>query len=85
LNARGKIAPTLLRWAQDQGAVNVKRVEILGIPKQQEMANYVGLTRETFKRVLAELENDGFIDKSDVQKIVIENFPEFKKIFGPFY
>ena len=85
LNARGKVASTLLRWAQDQGSVNLKKVEIPGIPRQQEMANYVGLSRETFNRVLADLENEGFIDKSDVQKIVIKNFPEFKFFFGSFY
>ncbi len=48
------------------------------------MANYVGLSRETFNRVLADLENEGFIDKSDVQKIVIKNFPEFKIFFRLF-
>ena len=49
-------------------------VEISTIPKQQELANYVGLTRETLNRTLGELEQEGFIQKPDIRTIVVTNF-----------
>ncbi len=85
INARSRVASALLRWAQDQGTMMRDTVEISTIPKQQEMANYVGLTRETLNRTLGELEQEGFIQKPDIRTIVVTNFSYFKKIFGPFY
>ncbi len=85
LNARSRVASALLRWALDQGTKMLDTVEISTIPKQQEMANYVGLTRETLNRTLGELEQEGFIQKPDIRTIAVTNFSYFKKIFGPFY
>ena len=85
LNPRGKVASALLRWAQDQGVRKGKTMEIKSVPIQEEMASYVGLSRETYNRILRNLEDEGFIAKQKMRTIIIKNFPEFKKIFGPFY
>jgi len=85
LNARGRVSSTLLRWALDQGEIDKKVVEITGIPAQKEMASYAGLSRESFNRILKDLERENFIDTSKSRTIKINNFPLFKKIFGPFF
>lgn len=85
LNARGRVSSTLLRWALDQGEINKKVVVIKGIPAQKEMASYAGLSRESFNRILKDLEREKFIDTSKHRTITINNFPLFKKIFGPFF
>jgi len=85
LNARGKVSSTLLRWALDQGEIDQKVVKIKGIPAQKEMASYAGLSRESFNRILKDLERENFIDVSKPRTITINNFPLFKKIFGPFF
>lgn len=85
LNARGRVSSTLLRWALDQGEFDKKVVEIKGVPAQKEMASYAGLSRESFNRILKDLEREKFIDTSKPRTIIINNFPLFKKIFGPFF
>ncbi|MFC1513916.1 Crp/Fnr family transcriptional regulator [candidate division KSB1 bacterium] len=85
LNASGKVASAILRWAQDQGVAYGETIEIKGVPKQEEMASYVGLTRETFNRVLKDFEKHGFISKPRSSTIQINNFKEFKKIYGPLF
>lgn len=85
LNARGKVASALLRWAIDQGVIEGDTIKIIGGPTQSEMASYVGLTRETFNRIQRQLLHEGYINTQSGGTIVINNFSEFKKIFGPFY
>lgn len=85
LNARGRVASTLLRWAQDHGLFEVNRVTIRSMPAQKEMASYAGLTRETFNRILSDLKKEGYIGKKGTDEIIILNFPRFKKVFGPFF
>ncbi len=85
LNARGKVASAILRWAKDQGEEDGDTVLIKGIPTQKELASYVGLTRETFNRILMSLKKEGFIQIHHGHILVINNFTEFKKIFGPLF
>ncbi|KPK95809.1 hypothetical protein AMJ80_03455 [bacterium SM23_31] len=84
LNARGKVASALLRWAQDQGVRKGSGMEIRSAQNQEEMASYVGLSRETYNRILRKLEDEGFIAKHNANTIIINNFTEFRKVFGPF-
>jgi CRP/FNR family transcriptional regulator/CRP/FNR family cyclic AMP-dependent transcriptional regulator len=85
LNARGKVASALLRWAQDQGTFTEENVVIINIPNQQELASYVGLSRETFNRILRNFVEEGYIEKPGAKKIIIKNYSQFKIIFGPFF
>jgi len=85
LNARGKVASAILRWAQDHGAASGDSVEIKNVPTQSELASYVGLTRETFNRIYRNLQNEGFITDAQHGALVINNFKEFRKIFGPVF
>ncbi len=85
LNARGKVASSLLRWARDQGEERGKSVVIEGTSNQSEMASYVGLTRETFNRNLHHLQEEGFIRVEKRNIVIINEYEDFKKIFGPFF
>jgi len=85
LNARGKVASALLRWAQDQGTFTEESGVIINIPNQQELASYVGLSRETFNRILRIFVEEGYIEKLGAKKIIIKNYSQFKVIFGPFF
>ncbi len=86
LNARGKAASALLRWAIDLGRIDDKSIVITGeYANQKEMASYVGLTRETFNRNLHELKKEGFLTILKDRSIVIQNFVEYKQVFGPFF
>jgi len=85
LNARGKVASALLRWAKDQGIFTKESGVVFSVPKQQEMASYVGLSRETFNRILRIFVQEGYIEKPSARTIVITNYSLFKKVFGPFF
>ena len=85
LNSRGKVASALLRWAHDQGIAQGEDVVITGAPTQKEMASYVGLTRETFNRVLKKLESEGYIEIYPRGCFRINDFERFRSIFGPFF
>lgn len=85
LNARGKVASALLRWAIDTGVDKDGSVRIIGAPTQREMASYIGLTRETFNRMIKNLERENYISVKQGGVIVIRNIAEFKSVFGPFF
>ncbi|MCP4723952.1 MAG: Crp/Fnr family transcriptional regulator, partial [bacterium] len=85
LNARGKVASSLLRWANDQGEEEGRRLIIRGTSNQSGMASYVGLTRETYNRNLHHLQEEGFITIDKRNVVIINEYKEFKKIFGPFF
>jgi len=85
LNARGKVASAILRWAKDQGEEIGESVIIEKVPTQKELASYVGLTRETFNRILMDMQREGFIEIRSGSTIVIRNFTEFRNIFGPLF
>ncbi len=80
-DAVGKVASVIVRLAHDVGRVRKGRVEIENFASQQEIANYAATSRETISRVLAMFEREGLIER-DVNKIIINNFEEFKQKFG---
>ncbi|MDW8465838.1 MAG: Crp/Fnr family transcriptional regulator [Chloroherpetonaceae bacterium] len=82
-DAVGKVASVIVRLANDVGRVRKGRVEIENFASQQEIANYAATSRETISRVLTMFERDGLIER-DMNKIIINNFEEFKRKFGEF-
>jgi CRP-like cAMP-binding protein len=80
-DAVGKVASVIVRLAHDVGRVRKGRVEIENFASQQEIANYAATSRETISRVLTMFEREGLIER-DVNKIIINNFEEFKQKFG---
>lgn len=80
-DAVGKVASVIIRLANDVGRVRKGRVEIENFASQQEIANYAATSRETISRVLTMFEREGLIER-DMNKIIINNFEEFKRKFG---
>jgi len=80
-DAVGKVASVIVRLAHDVGRVRKGRVEIENFASQQEIANYAATSRETISRVLTMFEREGLIER-DVNKIIINNFEDFKQKVG---
>ncbi|MDX2129184.1 MAG: Crp/Fnr family transcriptional regulator [Chloroherpetonaceae bacterium] len=80
-DAVGKVASVIIRLANDVGRVKRGRVEIENFASQQEIANYASTSRETISRVLSMFEREGYIER-DMNKIIINNFENFKQTFG---
>jgi CRP-like cAMP-binding protein len=80
-DAVGKVASVIIRLANDVGRVKRGRVEIDNFASQQEIANYASTSRETISRVLSMFEREGYIER-DMNKIIINNFENFKQTFG---
>jgi len=79
-NARGRVATTLIRLAEDIGRVKEGKVMIPELPLQRDLANIAGTSRETISRVIASLEKDGYCYKKE-DSLVFENFERFKREF----
>ncbi len=79
-NARGRVATTLIRLAEDIGRVREGKVIIPELPLQRDLANIAGTSRETISRVIASLEKDGHCYKKE-NSLVFDNFERFKREF----
>jgi CRP-like cAMP-binding protein len=79
-NARGRVATTLIRLAEDIGRVKEGKVIIPELPLQRDLANIAGTSRETISRVIASLEKDGYCYKKE-NTLVFDNFERFKREF----
>jgi len=79
-NARGRVATTLIRLAEDIGRVKDGKVMIPELPLQRDLANIAGTSRETISRVIASLEKDGYCYKKE-DSLVFDNFERFKREF----
>ncbi len=79
-NARGRVATTLIRLAEDIGKMKEGKVTIPGLPLQRDLANIAGTSRETISRVIAGLEKDGYCVKKD-DDLVFDDFERFKRDF----
>jgi CRP/FNR family cyclic AMP-dependent transcriptional regulator len=79
-NARGRVASTLIRLAEDIGRMREGKVTIPELPLQRDLANIAGTSRETISRVIATLEKDGYCRKKD-NALVFDDFDRFKRDF----
>lgn len=68
-----RIATLLLKLADQFGIMKQGRIEIPLKLTREEMANHIGLTRETVSRKLSQFQTDGLIAFSDSRSIAILN------------
>lgn len=80
-DAKGRVANTLVRIAEDYGVFRKGQVEINELPLQQDLANMAGTSRETISRVIKTLIQQGYL-KKERGKIVILDYERFKSIFS---
>jgi CRP/FNR family transcriptional regulator, cyclic AMP receptor protein len=80
-NASGKVANVILQLADDIGIIRKGRVEVDNLPYQHDLANMAGTTRETISRVIHAFIKKGYIELEG-KKQVINDYEEFKKMFG---
>ncbi len=77
-NAKGRVATTLIRLAEDIGRFKDGKVTIPALPLQRDLANIAGTSRETISRVIAAFEKEDHCYKKD-DALVFENFDSFKR------
>ena len=77
-NAKGRVATTLIRLAEDIGRMKGGKVVIPELPLQRDLANIAGTSRETISRVITALEKEGHCHKKE-GTLTFENFDRFKR------
>lgn len=77
-NAKGRVANTLIRLAEDIGRMKEGKVIIPELPLQRDLANIAGTSRETISRVIAILEKEGHCYKKN-NALVFDDFDRFKR------
>lgn len=77
-DAESRLAGLLLSLIKDFGKPTDKGIE-LDIPlNREDMANYIGVTRETISRKLSSLQEEGIIEIVGNKKIIIKNLEELE-------
>lgn len=71
LSAPGRVARILIQLSEDHGTKEGDKVIISHQMTRQEFANIAGTSRETLTRVLMEFQDDGLIDISKSQIIIL--------------
>ena len=79
-DAMGKLANTLLQFAEDVGDLNRGLVEINRLPAQKDIASMVGTSRETISRSMRSLVEKGFISKQR-GRLIIRDYANFRASF----
>ena len=77
-NAKGRVATTLIRLAEDIGRIKNGKVSIPELPLQRDLANIAGTSRETISRVIAALEKEGHCYKKE-NALIFDDFERFKR------
>lgn len=77
-NAKGRVASTLIRLAEDIGRFKGGKVTIPSLPLQRDLANIAGTSRETISRVIAAFEKEDHCYKKE-DALVFEDFERFKR------
>lgn len=75
-----RIASMLLSFAGDFGLEDDNGIAIDLPLNREEMANYIGVTRETISRKLTSLQDEGVIELIGNKKIIIKNKAYFKNM-----
>lgn len=81
LDARGRIASTLIRLAEDIGMIKNSKVVIPELPLQRDLASIAGTSRETISRVLKKFEEERHL-VLDKNTLVFEDFEAFKRLYS---
>jgi len=81
LDAKGRVATTILRLAEDIGKIKEGRVYIEELPLQRDLASIAGTSRETISRVLKRFEEEGYLEMAH-NTLIINNFEQFKKMYS---
>ena len=79
-NATGKVACTILRFADDAGDINMGQVEIPRLPPHRDIANMVGTSRETISRAINWLTEQGYLQKEG-GRLIIKDYENFRASF----
>ncbi len=81
LDAKGRVASTLIRLAEDIGRVKEGRVIIEEMPLQRDLASIAGTSRETISRVIKKFEEEGHCSITK-NALSFDNFDRFKKLYS---
>lgn len=81
LDARGRVATTLIRLAEDIGKVKSGKVAIEELPLQRDLASIAGTSRETISRVIKKFEEEGHC-KTTRNTLIFDDFDNFKKMYS---
>jgi CRP/FNR family cyclic AMP-dependent transcriptional regulator len=79
-NATGKVANTILRFADDVGDIHMGQVEIPRLPPHRDIANMVGTSRETISRAINWLTDKGYLHKEH-GRLIIKDYENFRAAF----
>ncbi len=80
-DATGKVASTILRFADNSGNINMGQVELPQLPPHRDIANMVGTSRETISRALNWLEAKGYLHK-ERGRLIIRDYENFRAAFN---
>lgn len=72
-NIEARIARLLLGFINDFGIIKGKDIELTIPLSREDMANYIGVTRETISRKLSNMQDEGMIELLGNKKIIIKN------------
>lgn len=79
-DARGRVATTLIRLAEDIGVVRGGKIVIPELPLQRDLASIAGTSRETISRVIKKFEDEGLLVKAE-NALVFNDYNSFRKEF----
>lgn len=80
-DARGRVATTLIRLAEDIGTMSDGRMTIQEMPLQRDIAAIAGTSRETISRTIKRFEEEGLC-VVEQNALIFTNFNEFKRTFS---
>lgn len=75
-----RVAGLLLSFINDFGVPTDDGVELELPLSREDMANYIGVTRETISRKLSSLQEEGIIDLVGNKKIIIKNLDDLEDL-----
>ncbi|MBU5677103.1 Crp/Fnr family transcriptional regulator [Alkaliphilus sp. MSJ-5] len=78
-DVEARIAQMLLDLAEEFGVQKKNSIEMEIPLTREDMANFIGVTRETISRKLSLLQNEGIIDLIGNRKIIIFNIEDLKE------
>lgn len=81
LDAKGRVATTLIRLAEDIGKIKDGQVTIEELPLQRDLASISGTSRETISRVIKRFEEEGHVEMVH-NTLIILDFEQFKKLYS---
>ncbi len=81
LDAKGRVASTLIRLAEDIGKFKDGKVTISELPLQRDLASIAGTSRETISRVIKKLEEEGCC-QMEHNTLVFNDYERFKRQYS---